>query len=181
MDYNLYLSQEEINKIERLNLDEDIIHARKNNDNKLFIKIQIKNCLYKLKKTLADDEVIDFYASGRNYSVDSRRLQMVSSTVFSRYAHPIYGWNTICLLVKTNKRFILIELNSGFEYSKHYDISNEFHLVNKKDVFYLIVFGNNKKTIIEFNNNSYNSIMDSIKDTVHIIIDIILVLMGWWY
>lgn len=171
MNDNLYLSQNEINKIESLDLDKNIINARKNNDAKLFIKIQIKNSLNKLQTTLADNEVIDFYASGRNYLVDSRRLELASSLFFSECAHPIYGWNTTCLLVKTNKRFILIELNAGFEYSKHYDISNEFHLVSKKDVFYLIVCGDGKKTIIEFNNSSYNAIMDTIRNTAHIVID----------
>lgn len=171
MKDNKYISQSEIDKIEEINLDEDIINARKNNNSKLFIKIQIKKCLCKIQQSLAHDESIDFYVSGRNYSIDSARVNLACSAFFSRYGHPIYGWNVNCLLVKTNKRFILIEATAGFEYSKHYNISNEFHLVTKGDNFYLTILGNNKKTIVEFNNRSYDLMMDAIKDAANIIID----------
>ena len=45
MKDNNYVSQEEINAIEKINLDEDIINARKHNDENLFKKIQIKKAL----------------------------------------------------------------------------------------------------------------------------------------
>lgn len=171
MKDNNYVSQEEINAIEKINLDEDIINARKHNDENLFKKIQIKKALLLIKKTLETDETIDFYETGRNYSVDSKRLSFAASLMFSRYSHPIYRWNTNCLLIKTNKRFILAELTVGFDYSTHYDIDNKIHIINKDDNFYLIVDGNNQKTVVEFNNELHDITIDILKNAADIVID----------
>lgn len=171
MSKSSYLSQDEINEIEKITLDPDIIEARKNNDILLFKKIQIKKDIYKIKKILCDDETICFYTTCKNYTIDSLRVSFATSAFFSRYGHPIYNWNTECIFLQTNKRFILVELTSGFQYSKHYEISNEIHLVAEENEFYLIVSGDNKKTIIKFNNNSYDLLMNNIQNAANIIID----------
>lgn len=171
MSKNSYLSKDEINEIEKITLDPDIIEARKNNDILLFKKIQIKKVIYKIKKILSNDETICFYSTCKNYTIDLLRVSFATSAFFSEYGHPIYNWNTECIFLQTNKRFILVELTSGFQYSKHYEISNEIHLVAEENEFYLIVFGDNKKTIIKFNNNSYDLLMNNIQNAANIIID----------
>ena len=68
-------------------------------------------------------------------------------------------------------RMIFVEATMGWQYSKHYEISQEVHLFKDKEVFYLIVDGDAKKTIIQYNNKVYDTIMDSIRDKVNIVSD----------
>jgi len=99
------------------------------------------------------------------------RLGLAASIEFAGLANPIFGWNTNGILIKTNMRMIFVEATMGFQYSKHYEINQEIHLVKKKEMFYLIVDGDGKKTIIEYNNMLYELIMDSISDKTNIVID----------
>lgn len=167
MNNNEYISEKEIEEIEKVEIDTKILERIKSKHNNTFFEIQIRKILNLIEQNLKENETIEFYCTGRNYSVDSKRMALS----FFGISHPIFGWNTNGILIKTNMRMFFVEATMGWEYSKHYEISSEVHLVKEKDNFYLIVDGNKEKTIIEYSNDSYEFIMDCINDKVNIIID----------
>ena len=166
-----YISQNEIEEIDKIEVDKKILENIKRKNDNTFYKIQKRKILNSIKKDLKDNEIIEFHCAGRNYSIESTRLGLAASIEFAGLANPIFGWNTNGILIKTNMRMIFVEATMGFQYSKHYEINQEIHLVKKKEMFYLIVDGDGKKTIIEYNNMLYELIMDSISDKTNIVID----------
>lgn len=166
-----YISQNEIEEIDKIEVDKKILENIKRKNDNTFYKIQKRKILNSIKKDLKDNEIIEFHCAGRNYSIESTRLGLAASIEFAELANPIFGWNTNGILIKTNMRMIFVEAIMGFQYSKHYEINQEIHLVKKKEMFYLIVDGDGKKTIIEYNNMLYELIMDSISDKTNIVID----------
>lgn len=167
MNINEYISQEEIKEIEKVEIDNKILESIKSKKNNTFLKIQVRKILNLMEQNLKENETIEFHCTGRNYSVDSKRMALS----FFGISHPIFGWNINGILIKTNMRMFFVEATMGWEYSKHYEISLDVHLVKEKENFYLIVDGDNKKTILEYNNESYDFIMDCMSDNVNIIID----------
>ena len=166
-----YISQNEIDEIDKIEVDKKILENIKRKNDNTFYEIQKRKILNLIKTDLKEDEIIEFHCAGKNYSIESTRLGFATSIEFAGLANPIFGWNTNGILIKTNKRMIFVEATMGFQYSKHYEINQEIHMVKKKEMFYLIVDGDNKKTIIEYNNKLYDLIIDSISDKVNIIID----------
>ena len=83
----------------------------------------------------------------------------------------ILGWNTVCVLVRTNSNFILIEMTMGGTYSKHYIINDDIHIVKNKNEFYVIVSGNATNTVVQFNCVLYDMVMEAIKEKAKITID----------
>lgn len=171
MSNNEYISQKEIEEIDSFEIDTKILESIKSKQNNTFFKIQIRNILKLIEQNLKDNETIEFHCTGRNYSIDSIRIAFATSLIMPAVSHPILGWNTNCILIKTNMRMIFVEATMGWQYSKHYEISSEIHLVKEKENFYLIVDGNKKKTIIEYNNKSYEFIMECISEKANIIVD----------
>ncbi|BCZ49120.1 hypothetical protein psyc5s11_51870 [Clostridium gelidum] len=171
MNKDDYISQEEMEEIDRVEVDKKILENIKSKCDNTFSRIQIRKILNLVKQDLQESEIIEFHCVGRNYSIDSARIGVAASVVASDVANPIFGWNTKTILIKTNMKMILVEVTMGWQYSKHYEISHEVHLVKKKGMFYLIVDGDNKKTIIEYNNIRYDLIINSISDKANIVID----------
>lgn len=168
MNKDEYLSKSEIEEIDKMEVDMKILENIERNSENTFSKIQTRNTLSFIKQNLIENEIIEFYCLGRNYSMDSMRLAL---SFLGLLSHHIYGWSTKCILIKTNMRMIFVETTMGLQYSKHYEISKEVHLVKEKEMFYLIVNGNDKKTIVEYNNKLYNLILESISDKVNIVTD----------
>jgi hypothetical protein len=166
-----YISQNEIEEIDKVKVDKKIVENIKRKSDNTFYIIQKRKTLDLINNNLKENEVIEFYCTGRNYSIEATRLGFATSIKFGELANPIFGWNTNGILIKTNMRMIFVEATMGFEYSKHYEINQEIHVVKKKEMFYLIVDGDEKKTIIEYNNDRYDLIIDSISDKTNIVID----------
>ena len=171
MNSSEYISQNELKEIAEIQVDKKVLEKIKSKYDNTFSRIQIRKMLNLVKQDLQENEIIEFHCVGRNYSIDSVRIGIASSIVASGVANPIFGWNSKIILIKTNLRIILVEATMGWQYSKHYEISHEIHLVKKKEMFYLIVDGDNKKTIIEYNNIAYDLIISSISEKANIIID----------
>ena len=151
--------------------DKKILENIKSKNQNTFSQIQRRGILKIIENDLKENETIEFHCVGRNYSIESARMGAAASIIASAVANPIFGWNSNSILIKTNMRIIFVEATMGWQYSKHYEISQEVHLFKKKEVFYLIVDGDDKKTIIEYNNEVYDLVMDSIRDKANIISD----------
>lgn len=171
MNKDEYISQEEMEQIDKVEIDEKILENVRNKNQNTFSQIQRRGILNTIEKDLKENETIEFHCVGRNYSIESARMGAAASIIAAAVANPIFGWNSNSILIKTNMRMIFVEATMGWQYSKHYEISQEIHLAKKKEVFYLIVDGDDKKTIIEYNNEVYDLVMDSISDKSNIIID----------
>ena len=171
MNKNEYISQEEMEQIDRVEVDKKILENIKSKNQNTFSQIQRRGILNIIEKDLKENETIEFHCVGRNYTIESARMGAAASIIASAVANPIFGWNSNSILIKTNMRIIFVEATMGWQYSKHYEISQEVHLFKKKEVFYLIVDGDDKKTIIEYNNEVYDLVMDSIRDKANIISD----------
>ena len=171
MNKNEYISQEEMEQIDRVEVDKKILENIKSKNQNTFSQIQRRGIWNRIEKDLKENETIEFHCVGRNYSIESARMGAAASIIASAVANPIFGWNSNSILIKTNMRIIFVEATMGWQYSKHYEISQEVHLFKKKEVFYLIVDGDDKKTIIEYNNEVYDLVMDSIRDKANIISD----------
>lgn len=167
----MFISENEIEKIEKIELEKDLTDKCEQKNKNIFFKVQLKKALKTIQNSLKDGEKIQNYFVGRNYSVDEKRLGFAASLKCSYLAHPIFGWNTICVLIRTNSKFILLEMTMEGSYSKHYEISNDIHTVKNKNESYIIVSGDQKKTIIQFNNYLYDIVMDYIKGKAQITID----------
>lgn len=165
------MSQKEMDEIDQIEVDKKILENVRNKSEETFSEIQIRKILNLMKQNLKDNEIIEFYCTGRNYTIDSARSALALSIVGAFAANPIFEWNTRGILIKTNMRMIFVEITMGLQYSNHYEISEEVHLVKKKNMFYLIVDGNNKKTVIEFNNKMYDLITNTISDKANMVID----------
>ena len=165
------ISQEEMDEIDRIEVDNKILKNIRDKNKNNFAILQRRKIFNIIRQDLKENEIIEFHCVGRNYTIDSARMGAAASIIAAAVANPIFGWNTRGILIKTNMRMIFVEATMAWQYSKHYEISREIHLSKKKEVFYLIVDGDNKKTIIEYNNEVYDTIMDSIKDKTNIIGD----------
>ena len=171
MNKNEYISQEEMEQIDRVEVDKKILENIKIKNQNTFSQIQRRGILNIIEKDLKENENIEFHCVGRNYTIESARMGAAASIIAAAVANPIFGWNSNGILIKTNMRMIFVEATMGWQYSKHYEISQEVHLFKDKEVFYLIVDGDAKKTIIQYNNKVYDTIMDSIRDKVNIVSD----------
>lgn len=160
VEYMDTISQIEMEKIENTEVDHQILDNIKEQNDGLFFKTQVKKGLEKVKGSLDEDEEIQCYFVGRNYYVDSARLGLAVSIIGAEAANPIFKWNTVCVLVGTNKRNIIMELSMGGQYDNHYEISESVQIVKKNSEFYIITTGrNDEEVIIQFNLKLYDAVL----------------------
>ncbi|WP_238917953.1 hypothetical protein [Clostridium sp. YIM B02555] len=165
MSDNQFLSENEIKAIEEVKVEDELLERVKERKNNILWEVLMKELLKTIKEKLAEDEEIDFYISGRDYTSDSVRLAFAATIGLSAVAHPVVGWSFNCILVKTNTRLLLIEVTGYLQYSKHYEIQKELGLVKEKEYFYLIIEDKNKnKKTIQYHMNRFEMIMDLLKD-----------------
>jgi|GEM_PF-3397208 len=170
MNNNEFLSQNEIDEIKKIEVDNDMLEKVKKRQKNTLWKILMNELLKDLKNKLEDNEEIEFYFAGRDYTSDSIRL--LFAACLSGISHPVFGWSANCILVRTNKRLILMEVTGYLQYSNHYEIKEEVHLYKEKKNFYLTIEnmkGNRK--IIQYNINNFEMISEYLKGSVNIISD----------
>lgn len=170
MSNNEFLSQSEIDEIEKIEIDTHMLDRVKARQQNTFHTILMNDLLKSLKEKLDIDEEIEFNFSGRDYTSDSTRLLFAS--FLSGIAHPIFGWSANCILIKTNKRLLLVEVTGYLQYSNHYEIKEELHLVKEKEYFYFLIEDlSGKKKVLQLNIVNLDAILDLIKDSIPIIYD----------
>ncbi|AQR97534.1 hypothetical protein [Clostridium saccharoperbutylacetonicum] len=170
MSDNQFLSENEIKAIEEVKVEDELLEKVKERKNNILWEVLMKELLKTIKEKLDEDEEIDFYISGRDYTSDSVRLAFAATIGLSAVAHPVVGWSFNCILVKTNKRLLLIEVTGYLQYSKHYEIQKELGVVKEKEYFYLIIEDKNKnKKTIQYHMNRFEMIMDLLKDCATIV------------
>lgn len=168
MNNNEFLPQEEVDKIEKTKIDYDMLKRAKSRQQNTFHKILMTDLLNFLKGKLNDDENIDSYFSGRDYSSDSTRL--IFSTFLHEVSHPIFGWSSNCILVITNKRLVLVEVTGYLQYANHYEVKKDIHLYKEKQYFYLTfedISGKNK--IVQYSINRLDQISEILNNIANII------------
>jgi len=170
MNNNEFLSQSEIDEIEKIEVDNDILERSKKRQIDTLWKILMADLLKDLKEKLDDNEEIEFYFAGRDYTSDSTRL------VFAGFGCPIantiLGWSSNCILIRTNKRFLLIEVTGYLQYSNYLEVKQEVHLYKEKEYFYLTVeHMNGHKRTLQYGIKNFDMIFEYLKDSVNIILD----------
>jgi hypothetical protein len=170
MNNNEFLSQDEINEIVETKIDNELLEKVKKRKNNILWQTLMKELLKSIEEKLEDGEAIEFYISGRDYTSDSIRLAFAATIGLSGIAHPVIGWSFNCILVRTNRRFFLVEVTGYLQYSRHYEIQKEVSLFKEKEYFYLTVedMEQNRKTI-QYHIGKIDMIMNLLKDNVTII------------
>lgn len=170
MNNDEFLLHDEINEIVETKIDDELLEKVKKRKNNILWRTLMKELLKSIEEKLEDGEAIEFYISGRDYTSDSIRLAFAATIGLSGIAHPVIGWSFNCILVRTNKRFFLVEVTGYLQYSRHYEIQKQVCLFKEKNYFYLTVedMKKNRKTI-QYHIEKFDMIMELLKDNVIII------------
>ncbi|BCZ49218.1 hypothetical protein psyc5s11_52850 [Clostridium gelidum] len=170
MNNNEFLSQSEIDEIEKIEVNNDMLERAKKRQTNTLWKMLMADLLKDLKEKLDANEEIEFYFVGRDYTSDSTRL--VFAGFGSAIANPILGWSSNCILIRTNKRFLLAEVTGYLQYSNYFEIKQEVHLYKEKEYFYLTVeHMNGHKRTLQYGIKNFDIIFEYLKDSVNIILD----------
>ncbi len=157
------ISKEELMLIENTKIDNEVLEKVKGKYENIYFKIQLREAISIVQKDLEEDEIIEYHFTGLNYSIETIRMGFAASIMFSGLAHPIFQWNTKCILICTNKRNILVEMTMNFQYSNHYEIIGNIDVVKKKELFYLVFNKEDGETVIQFNMERYNLITEYVR------------------
>lgn len=130
-----YVSDEEMKDIENVKVDKNIETKIKNKKVNIIYKELLNKALDEVRKSLESDEYIEEKIIGRDYKADTTRI-IVAGTG-SAIAHPIFDWSSAMILIKTNKRLLLLETAQYFKYLRHYEVENKVVIYNDKEWIYL--------------------------------------------
>lgn len=105
--FNEFISQNEIDEISKIQVDSNMLEKVKKRQVRSFRKVLLDNIFEEVGKNLENDEKVEFYVIGRNYTLKNIRLMLslMGLVIFN----PIFGWSTNNILINTNKRFIIVE------------------------------------------------------------------------
>lgn len=156
-------SNEELEKINEVEIDADLQNKIKNRQENIFFKIQLRKILQEVEEDLEEEEYIEFYSMGINYSAQNVRHMLLTTIDYSWTTHPIFGWKTGCILICTNRRNLIVNTDIYSKSDIYMEIEKKICLKKDKKVFYLKVIqkgtDNKKKDIIlQFNMNNYDLI-----------------------
>lgn len=137
MSNEKYISDEEINIIEKIQIDKEIEKKiNKRNEviinNKLLSKA-MENVICDLKA----GEYIEEYIIGVDYKVEKVRMMGAGVGLFT--SHPIFGWSEKLVLIRSNKRLLIMEVGQYFSYIKHYEVKKEITIHKDKESIYFVV------------------------------------------
>lgn len=130
-----YISDEEIEVIENIEVDKKIEEKIKNKKESIVYKELLSKALDEVRKSLDPKEYIEEKIIGRDYKADTTRI-IVAGTG-SLISHPIFDWSSAMILIKTNKRLLILETAQYFKYLRHYEVKNKVVIYSDKEWIYL--------------------------------------------
>ncbi|SCJ32512.1 Uncharacterised protein [uncultured Clostridium sp.] len=130
-----YVSDEEMKDIENVEVDENIETKIKNKKADIIYKELLNKALDEVRKSLEFDEYIEEKIIGRDYKADTTRIIVAGAG--SIIAHPIFDWSSAMILIKTNKRLLLLETAQYFKYLRHYEVENKVTIYSDEELVYL--------------------------------------------
>lgn len=169
MNNDEFLSQNEIDEIDKIQVDNNMLEKVKNRQARSIRKVLIDNIFEEVGKNLEDDEKVEFHVIGINY--EAQRIRFILAALGFGLSHPI-GWNTNNILIKTNKRFLMVGTEWYLTYSNMYEIDKEMHLFKEEQSFYLTVKDiNGIERITQYEMQSFEITNKYLEDSANIIID----------
>lgn len=137
-----FITDEELEMIEKTEVSKKV-KKKINGRSKTFVYKELFNkALEELKKELSEGEAIEECIIGRDYKSDTTRIVVAGS---ASYIGPVGGWAALpmndwsakAILVKTNKRLLIMETAQYFKYLRCYEVENSVKVYTEKTEIYL--------------------------------------------
>ena len=158
-----YISDEEMKVIENIKIDKNIENKIKNKKDSIVYRELLNKALDNVRSDLVSGECIEEYIIGRDYKSDTTRIAV--SGVGTYIAHPIFDWSSRLVLIKTNKRLLIMQTAQYFKYLKHYEIEKKIKMFVDKSELYLVLKNLvGKEVILEADVNSKDQVMNRLQN-----------------
>lgn len=169
MDNNLnYVSEDDMKVIENIEIDKETKVKIKKKKDGIIYKELLNKALDKVRDDLTQDEYIEEYIIGRDYKTDTTRIMTTAAgmTVGHAYiGHPIFDWSSKLVLIKTNKRILMMQTAQYFKYLKHFEVENKVTIFTDKKELYLVIEDmNGKEVILETLVSNKKNIIDKFEE-----------------
>ena len=158
-----YISDEEMKVIENIKIDKNIENKIKNKKDSIVYRELLNKALDNVRSDLASEECIEEYIIGRDYKSDTTRIAVSGAGTY--IAHPIFDWSSRLVLIKTNKRLLIMQTAQYFKYLKHYEIEKKIKMFVDKSELYLVLKNLvGKEVILETDVNSKDQVMNRLQN-----------------
>lgn len=139
------LSEEEIESYENTPVDNKLITWAKENCKDNYITLKKQSLVSDLIDTFSEDETLSLYFHSLDYSTDFFRISL---SVFGGWAAatPLNDWAKNSTFVLSNKKLYIIHSGQYYDYIN----TTTIDLNNPKSIVKIILFKNEKESILEF-------------------------------
>ena len=138
------LSEEEIESYENTAIDSKLVTWAKENCKKNYITLKKQSLVTNLIDTFSEGETLSLYFHCLDYSIDFFRTSL--SLFSSLAATPLNDWAKNSTFVLSNKKLYIIHSGQYYDYINNTNID----LDNPKSIVKIILFKNEKESILEF-------------------------------
>ena len=160
---NNYISDEELKIIENIKIDKEIQEKINKKKDGIIYRQLLNKALDNVRNDLFNDECIEEYIIGRDYKTDTTRIAI--SGVGTYLAHPIFDWSSKLILIKTNKRLLIMQTAQYFKYLKHYELEKKINMYVDNNELYLILKDlKGKEIILETSYDNKDKVINKLKD-----------------
>lgn len=169
MEDNKFVTDKELEEIDKVEIDNKLLAKLKTKQKNNFFQELIYKAIEKVKEQLEDEE-IEIYFQGRNFNSNTARalLTIISPIV----SHPMLGWFSNVVIIKTNKRILVMETNNYNEYVTHYEINKEIHIYSEDKFVYLTIKDmKGKSKIIQYSKEKAKFLLEYIGELCTVIED----------
>ncbi|WP_024615411.1 hypothetical protein [Clostridium sp. Ade.TY] len=130
------MTEEEFKKYENIKVSDELVEKIKENSKDSFYKKMFKESLNKFKDVLDKGEYIENYIVGFNYTDNATRSY--TSLIVPWISNPMFfDWTEYSILVKTNKKIYIVNLDMFNKFIKKIEVINNFdrYTKNKKNIY----------------------------------------------
>lgn len=164
MNNNLnYISEEEMKVIENTEVDKKIqANIQKRKDGIVYREL-LNKALDNVRNDLFNGEFIEEYIMGRDYKSDTTRIAVSGTGTY--IAHPIFDWSSKLVLIKTNKRLLIMQTAQYFKYLKHYEIEKKVNIyVDNKELYLVLKNLKGREIILETYFSNKEKVINKLQD-----------------
>lgn len=163
------MSEEEFKEYENIEVSDELVEKIKENSKDSFYKEMFMESLNKFKGLLDEDEFIENYIVGFNYTDNAMRA--LTSLGIPWLSNPMFfEWTSYSIIIKTNKKLYIADLDMFNKFIKKVEVEDNFYRYtkNKKNIYIKLNKVNedneNTEKVIIFNKDNINRVDEFFKE-----------------
>ncbi len=163
------MSEEEFKEYENIEVSDELVEKIKENSKDSFYKEMFMKSLDKFKDLLDEEEFIENYIVGFNYTDNAMRA--FTSLGIPWLSNPMFfEWTSYSIIIKTNKKLYIADLDMFNKFIKKVEIEDNFYRYtkNKKNIYVKLNKVNedneNMEKVIIFNKDNIDRVDEFFKE-----------------